>query len=100
MQTIKGIAPQALSGLKSPDAVFIGGGLTTPSLLETCWQSLKPEGRLVANAVTLEGEQVLLKWQAANGGDLTRIDIARAAPIGAFQSWRPLRPVTQLAAVK
>ena len=48
----------------------------------------------------LEGEQVLLKWQTANGGDLTRIDIAHAAPIGAFQGWCPLRPVTQLVAVR
>ena len=100
LQIVIGEAPEALTDLEAPDAVFIGGGLTTPSLLETCWQSLKPEGRLVANVVTLEGEQLLLKWQAANGGDLTRSDIARAAPIGAFQSWRPLRPVTQLAAVK
>ncbi len=100
LQTIKGIAPQALSGLKSPDAVFIGGGLTTPGMLEACWEHLHPGGRLVANAVTLEGEQVLLKWQTANGGDLTRIDIAHAAPIGAFQGWRPLRPVTQLVAMR
>lgn len=100
LQIVAGEAPQSLSGLEAPDAVFLGGGLTTPNLLETCWQQLQPGGRMVANAVTLEGEQVLLKWQAANGGALTRIDIAHAAPIGAFQGWRPLRPVTQLAAVR
>jgi len=100
LQIVDGEAPEALAELEAPDAVFVGGGLTVPKLLETCWQRLNAGGRLVANAVTLEGEQTLLKWYAANGGDLTRIDLARAEPIGTFQGWCPLRPVTQLVASK
>ena len=70
----QGSAPAALDGLPPPDAVFIGGGLSEPGLLERCWQALPQGGRLVANAVTLEGEQALLAWRARLGGELVRID--------------------------
>ncbi|UEM23245.1 precorrin-6y C5,15-methyltransferase (decarboxylating) subunit CbiE [Skermanella mucosa] len=97
LSIIEGKAPAALAGLPSPDAVFIGGGITAPSLFETCWEALSPGGRLVANAVTIEGEQVLTRAYARLGGSLTRIAISRAEPVGPFSGWRPLMPVTQLA---
>ena len=96
----QGSAPAALDGLPPPDAVFIGGGLSEPGLLERCWQALPQGGRLVANAVTLEGEQALLAWRAKVGGELVRIMIARAEPVGRFEGWRAAMPVTQLAAVR
>ena len=96
----QGSAPAALDGLPPPDAVFIGGGLSEPGLLERCWQALPQGGRLVANAVTLEGEQALLAWRARVGGELVRIMIARAEPVGRFEGWRAAMPVTQLAAVR
>ncbi|UEM01243.1 precorrin-6y C5,15-methyltransferase (decarboxylating) subunit CbiE [Skermanella rosea] len=94
---VEGKAPAALAGLSAPDAVFIGGGITAPGLFETCWEALPPGGRLVANAVTIEGEQVLTGAYARLGGSLTRIAISRAEPVGPFSGWRPLMPVTQLA---
>ncbi len=100
LQIVSGTAPGALIDLPAPDAVFIGGGLSSADLLEECWKALNPGGRLVANAVTIAAEQLLLEWQKENGGDLIRISVSRAEPIGSFQGWRPLRPVTQLAAVK
>ncbi len=100
LQSVHGSAPDALASLPGPDAVFIGGGLSTANLVEVCWEALKPGGRLVANAVTLEGEAALLGWRERLGGALSRIAIARARPIGAFSGWRPLRPVTQLSARK
>jgi precorrin-6Y C5,15-methyltransferase (decarboxylating) len=100
LQIVEGKAPPALEGLEPPDAVFLGGGLSTPGLVDACWAALKPGGRLVANAVTLEGEQVLTAWQSRAGGRLTRIAVARAEAVGAFRGWRPLMPVTQLSAVK
>ena len=72
LRIVTGAAPAALEGLDPPDAVFVGGGLTSEGLLEACWRALKPAGRLVANAVTLEGEQVLAEWRARVGGELTR----------------------------
>ena len=97
---VTGEAPEALDGLAPPHAVFIGGGLATGGVVETCWQALPTGGRLVANAVTIEGEQALFRFRDQNGGALSRIAVSRAEPIGAFSGWRPLMPVTQLAAVK
>jgi precorrin-6Y C5,15-methyltransferase (decarboxylating) len=97
---VEGKAPAALTGLGTPNAVFIGGGITAPGLFETCWQALPSGGRLVANAVTIEGEQALTAAYTRLGGSLTRIAISRAEPIGPFSGWRPLMPVTQLALLK
>lgn len=88
-------APDALTGLPRPDAVFVGGGLTGDGVVEACWAALRAGGRLVANAVTLESEAVLTRWQAAVGGTLTRIEVSRAAPVGGFTGWKPMMPVTQ-----
>ena len=77
-----------------------GGGITEPGVLERCWSRLQPGGRLVANVVSVEGETVLDAWQRAHGGSLTRIAIARCAPLGRFRGWRPMMPVTQLAATR
>jgi precorrin-6Y C5,15-methyltransferase (decarboxylating) len=93
-------APEALVGLEAPSAVFIGGGITAPGVLDACWDALVPGGRLVANAVTLDSEQVVVAAQAARGGTLTRIEISQARPIGAFTGWRPQMPVVQWAVTK
>ncbi len=69
-------------------------------MLETCWRALKEGGRLVANAVTLDGEAILMRWQREFGGELSRIAISRAEPIGNKLAWRALRPVTQFAVHK
>jgi len=95
LKIIEGKAPEALQGLPTPDAIFIGGGATVKDLFETCWENLRSQGRLVANVVTLEGEQKLFQWQQKYGGTLTQISIKRAEPIGSFLGWQPMRPVTQ-----
>ena len=91
---VEGRAPAALDGLPEPDAVFVGGGLTGEGLLETCWAALHPGGRLVANAVTIEGEAVLAEWRSRVGGELTRLSVAHAEPVGGFTSFKPALPVT------
>lgn len=95
-----GEAPAALAGLPAPDAVFVGGGLTSPGLIEACWAALEPGGRLVANAVTVEGETRLFALSGQVGGALTRIAVSRVEPVGAYAGWRAQAPVTQFAAVK
>ncbi|MEV6558803.1 precorrin-6y C5,15-methyltransferase (decarboxylating) subunit CbiE [Nocardia sp. NPDC051756] len=86
--------------LPAPDAIFIGGGLTQPGLLETCWSQLRQGGRLVVNAVTAESESLLLSWAATHGGTLRKFQIYRAEPLGSFTTWRPQLPVTQFSVVK
>ena len=100
LNIVTGTAPQVLAGLDAPDAVFIGGGISDPELLPTAWDALRPGGRLVANIVSLAGERMLLDWQARSGGLLTRIAVSHVAPLGTQEAWRPLLPVTQLAATK
>ena len=98
LSVVCGSAPAALEGLPAPDAIFIGGGLTR--VLSACWAALPAGGRLVANAVTLESEALLVDWHGKVGGTLTRIEISRVAPIGGSTSWRPMLPVTQWTVTK
>ncbi|WP_338698575.1 precorrin-6y C5,15-methyltransferase (decarboxylating) subunit CbiE [Streptomyces sp. Q6] len=95
LTVVTGAAPAALARLPSPDAVFIGGGLTVPGLLDACWDALAPGGRLVANTVTLESEALLTTWYRRHGGDLTKLSVAHAVPVGGFTGWRQAMPVTQ-----
>ena len=101
---VEGSAPAALEGLASPDAVFIGGGATTPGMLDAARAALRPAGRLVVNAVALETEIVLLKYQSQWGGTLTRIAVSRAEPIGGedarMTGWRSAMPILQWTWVK
>jgi len=128
LEVVDGEAPAALEELQTPDAVFIGGGATTPGVIEAVQRRLRTGGRLVINAVTLESEAVLLKAHAQHGGDLLRAEIQRARPIGRraargtqpvssasaedasgedadaddarYTSWQPARPITQWTWVK
>ena len=100
LTTVRARAPEALKDLAPPQAIFIGGGLTAPALVDRCHEALAPGGRLVANAVTLESEQVLHAAAARHGGELTRLEISHAEPLGGFTSWRAQRPVVQWAATK
>jgi precorrin-6Y C5,15-methyltransferase (decarboxylating) len=94
LRVVEGRAPEALTGLPRPDAVFVGGGATTPLLLDACWEALPPGGRLVVNAVTVQSEAVLAEWHGRCGGELTRLSVAHAAPVGGFTGWKPAMPVT------
>lgn len=89
-----------LTGLSDPDAVFIGGGLTIPDLVDTVWHRLATGGTVVANAVTLEGESVLAQAYAKHGGNLHRIAVSHAEPVGSLTGWRPAMAVTQWAAIR
>ena len=100
LQLVRGTAPAALGGLETPDAIFIGGGVTRDGGLETCWQHLRPGGRLVANAVTLQSEMTLMAWRARHGGELTRLHVAQAQPLGEFDTWRQALPITLLDVIK
>jgi precorrin-6Y C5,15-methyltransferase (decarboxylating) len=95
LSVVTGRAPEALADLPVPDAVFIGGGATRAGVLDACLAVLRPGGRLVVHGVTLETEQLLAAGYAAHGGELTRIAVETAAPLGSFTGWAPARTVTQ-----
>jgi precorrin-6Y C5,15-methyltransferase (decarboxylating) len=100
MQIVEGIAPAALTGLPEPDAIFIGGGGSESGVFDAAVTALKPGGRLVANAVTLEMEAVLLAAHMKLGGSLIRLEISRATAVGSMQGWKPAMPVTQWTWIK
>ncbi|MFF1507123.1 precorrin-6y C5,15-methyltransferase (decarboxylating) subunit CbiE [Streptomyces sp. NPDC058326] len=95
LRVVTGPAPAALTGLPAPHAIFIGGGLTAPGLLDACWDALPAGGRLVANTVTLESEALLAERHRRHGGELIRLAVATAVPVGGFTGWRQAMPVTQ-----
>lgn len=95
-----GSAPQSLAGMPSPDAVFLGGGVAVEALFDACWTALKPGGRFVANAVTVDGEQALYARQARLGGEIVRLDVGVLDTVGGQRALRPRMAVTQWHAVK
>jgi precorrin-6Y C5,15-methyltransferase (decarboxylating) len=95
LQIVEATAPHGLSDLPTPDAIFVGGGAGDALIFETCLAALAPGGRLVMNAVSLESEAQLIRWHAAYGGELRRIAIDKAAPLGNVTGWRRAMPVTQ-----
>lgn len=99
LELIEGTAPDCLADLPAPDAIFIGGGMSDETF-NAAWSALRPLGRLVANAVTLESEAQLLALHKTHGGMLTKIAVNRAEPVGRLTGWRPLMPVTQWSLVK
>jgi len=99
LDVVVGSAPEALTGLPAPDAVFVGGGASRAGVLEAALAALSPGGRLVVHAVTLETEALLADWHAKLGGELTRTRVEIAAPVGGFTGWTPGRAITQWALV-
>ena len=97
---IHGDAPNAFDGAEAPSAIFIGGGLTQPGLLDACLDKLPSGGRLVVNAVTAESESVLVQAYSRFGGQLRRFQHYRGEPLGGFTGWRPQMPVTQWAVTR
>ncbi len=100
LAVVQGAAPDALAGLPPPDAVFLGGGAHRPGVIDAAWAALPPEGRMVANAVTLETEAALLGARERFGGTLLRILLERLDAVGTMHAFRPAMTVTQWSAVK
>ena len=98
LRIVEGAAPQALTGLPAPDAIFIGGGMA--GAVEPCWAALRAGGRLVVNAVTLESQAALSELSRRYGGTLVQAQFARAEPVGRFRGFRPAMPVVQWRALK
>ncbi len=98
LRVVEGTAPAVLEGLEPPDAIFIGGGLSEAMLTDFAAR-VPPGTRLVAHAVTLESEALLQSWSARIGGDLLRIALSEAAPLGPKRGWKAAYPVVQWRAV-
>ncbi len=100
LEIVEGPAPEALAELPTPDAVFVGGGATSPGTIDIAWAALRAGGRLVINGVTIETHAELIRRFTSIGGALKTIQIAHADPVGGFHGMRPSMPVTQWAVTK
>jgi len=97
LRLVTGEAPFAFADLPPPDAIFLGGGANDPGVFGAALDALKPGGSFVAHAVTLETEALLLARHAALGGELLRLQLARAEAVGSMTGWRPAMPLTHWA---
>ena len=100
LKVISGKAPESLSGLAVPDAVFIGGGVGNEGVFDAAWSNLKSGGRLVCNVVTIEGEMHLYDLQENYGGDLVRIDVSTLTKVGPYRAMKPRMSVVQWKVIK
>lgn len=100
LKVIEGSAPFAFTSLTAPDAIFMGGAVADDELFDACWAALAPGGRLVANAITIESEARLITRHATHGGDMMRMMVSRADPVGCLHGWRPMMPITQWTVTK
>lgn len=94
LRVVEGEAPGALDGLPAPQAVFLGGGMNETLLVELR-KRVASGTRLVAHAVTLESEALVAEQSARLGGELLRIELAEAAPLGSRRGWKAAYPVVQ-----
>jgi len=100
LEIVRGEAPGSLGGAETPDAIFLGGAVRYEGLFEACWRALPAGGRLVANAVTLDGEAALIARQKAHGGELARIEVSSLDRVGDERVLRPRMAVTQWTLVR
>jgi precorrin-6B C5,15-methyltransferase / cobalt-precorrin-6B C5,C15-methyltransferase len=93
---IEGEAPAALAALDAPDAVFVGGGgSAVGEIVGAAVARLRPGGRIVVAAVTLETLADARAALARAGVDpaVTSISVARGAPLAGRTRLEPLSPV-------
>ena len=95
-----GTAPQMFKGLPTPNAIFVGGGVSADGVLAASWDSLRTGGCMVAHAVSVEGEDALVKFRREVGGELLRVGCERLDALGSMEGWRPLRSVVMFSARK
>ena len=96
LSAIHGEAPAALEGLPSPDAVFIGGsGGNLPAILDVVARELRPYGRVVINAATLDTAGVAVTGLRERGfaADVTLIQVSRSKDVAGMTRFEALNPI-------
>jgi precorrin-6Y C5,15-methyltransferase (decarboxylating) len=96
VRVVDGRAPEALAGLDAPDAVFVGGSKgSMDAILSTSLDALRPGGRLVVNAVTLENVAEAYGAFKKRGlePDITLVQIARGVPLASYRRYEALNPI-------
>ena len=100
LDVIPGELPDTLQDQPTPAAIFLGGAVSDTSVFEACWAALPIGGRMVANAVTLEGESAVAGYHKSYGGELVRMEVSRVEAVGSMRGMRPGMAVLQWRGVK
>ncbi|HWL89026.1 MAG TPA: precorrin-6y C5,15-methyltransferase (decarboxylating) subunit CbiE [Polyangiaceae bacterium] len=103
VRVIEGRAPEALADLRAPDAVFVGGSKgSMDGIIAASLDALRPGGRLVVNAVTLENVAeayaAMRAWEL--DPEVTLVQIARGVPLARYRRYEALNPIHILAVEK
>ena len=96
VRVIAGRAPEALADLESPDAVFVGGSKgSMEEIINVALERLKPEGRLVVNAITLENVSETYQSLRRRGlvPEVTLLQVSRAEPLAHYLRYEALNPI-------
>lgn len=89
-------APQGLEKLPRADTVFIGGsGGRLGEILARSKEQLKPGGRIVINAITLETLQGAISFAQDNDlqAEALTVSVSRLEKIGISHWWKALNPI-------
>lgn len=96
LRVIHAKAPEGLSDLKDPDAIFIGGsGGNMEPLIKTCYERLKPGGRLVINLITLDNlASAISSFKAMNlNYEANMVNISRSKEVLDLTRFEALNPI-------
>jgi precorrin-6B C5,15-methyltransferase / cobalt-precorrin-6B C5,C15-methyltransferase len=103
VRVIAGRAPEALTDLEAPDAVFVGGSKgSMEEIIDVALERLKPGGRLVVNAITLEnaGEAYQTFRRRGLVPEVTLLQISRAEQLAHYLRYEALNPIQIFAVEK
>ena len=92
---VEGKAPEKLTGLPAPDAVFIGGSKgNLPEIIDAVLTA-NPSARLCVSAIALETLQTALSSFATHGmtAQITQIAISRSSSVGNLHLIKANNPV-------
>ena len=93
---IEGRAPDALTDLEDPDAIFVGGSKgSLKDIIELSLQRLKVNGRLVVNAITFENIQEAYQTfkDLKIAVNIVQLNVSRGVPLAHFHRYEPLNPI-------
>lgn len=96
VRVIAGRAPEALTELEAPDAVFVGGSKgSMDAIVDLAYERLKPGGRLVVNAITLENASETYQAMRRRGlvPEVTLVQISRGEPLARYLRYEALNPI-------
>lgn len=103
VKVIQGTASDVLKSLPAVDAVFVGGSRFLREVLQFIYPKLKPNGRVVVNAILLETACIALdtlKSQGFQNVEVVEVLVAKGKPVPSGTMMKARNPITIISATK